>query len=93
MLAALFPFNIELPYCCATWAKTFGGRPSISSEDAEVRAPDDTLVIDPEPREGIELEPLSVDPEPEGPTGVLADGEDGDPPLPGAAIGEETLLA
>jgi hypothetical protein len=64
------------------------------SEDAEVRAPDDTLVLAPELREGTEPEPLVLrdDPEPEGLTGVPVEFEEGDPPLPNPAIGEETLL-
>jgi hypothetical protein len=63
----------------------------MSSEDAEVRAPDETLVLDPEPREGTDPEPLVVseDPEPEDPTGVV---EGTGPPLLEEAIGEETLL-
>lgn len=61
----------------------------MSSEDAEVRAPDETLVLDPDPREGTDPEPLVVsdDPDPEVPTGVA----EGGPPL-FEAIGEETLL-
>lgn len=64
---------------------------TISSEDAEVRAPDETLVLDPEPREGTDPEPLVVseDPEPEDPTGVV---EGAGPPVLEEAIGEETLL-
>lgn len=63
----------------------------MSSEEAEVRAPDETLVLDPEPREATDPEPLVVseDPEPEDPTGVV---EEVGPPLLEEAIGEETLL-
>lgn len=64
---------------------------TISSEDTGVRAPDETLVLDAEPREGTDPEPLVVsdDPEPEVPTGVV---EEVGPPLLEEAIGEETLL-
>lgn len=62
----------------------------MSSEDAEVRAPDETLVLDPDPREGTDPEPLVVseDPEPEDPTGVVAEAG----PLLEEATGEETLF-
>lgn len=63
----------------------------MSSEDAGVRAPDETLALDAEPRDGTDPEPLVVsdDPEPEAPTGVV---EEVGPPLREEAIGEETLL-
>lgn len=57
-----------------------------------MRAPDETLVLDPEPREGTDPEPLVVseEPEPEDSTGVV---EGTGPPLLEDAIGEETLFA
>jgi hypothetical protein len=66
-------------------------RPSISSDDIEDKAPEEAAVLASDPREGIELELLNVEPEEEGPTGTLAN-EDEDPALVEAAIGAETLL-
>lgn len=78
-------------YCCVTCVNKLGARLTTSSEGAEVRAPDETLELDPEPREGTDPEPLVVseDPEPEDPTGAF---EEADPPLFEEAIGAETLL-
>lgn len=72
-------------------ARTLAERPSISSDDIEDKAPEEVAVLASDPREGIELELLNVEPEEEGPTGTLAN-EDEDPALVEAAIGAETLL-
>ena len=77
-------------YCCAS-ARTFAGRPSISSDIEDV-APEDAFVLDSEPSEGTELEPLKVDAEAEGPTGTPGSTGEGDPVRVETAIGAETLL-
>jgi hypothetical protein len=80
-----------LANCCAS-AKTFVGRPSISSDEIEDRAPEEAFVLVSEASDGTELEPLKVDPEAEGPTGTLGSADEGDPVRVEAAIGAETLL-
>lgn len=88
-----FPLVLDpaLAYCCAS-ATTFAGRPSISSNDIEDRAPEDAFVLASEPSEGTELEPLKVDADAEGPTGTLGNADEGDPVRVETAIGAETLL-
>jgi hypothetical protein len=68
------------------------GRPSISSDEIEDRAPEEAFVLVSEASDGTELEPLKVDPEAEGPTGTLGSADEGDPVRVEAAIGAETLL-
>jgi hypothetical protein len=88
------PLALLLEPPLAYWwarARTLAERPRISSDGIEDKAPEDAVVLASDPREGIELEPLNVEPEAEGPTGTLAN-EDEDPELVEAAIGAETLL-